>query len=364
MAVVAGAGDRPVDQRLERHPRRGRALGVEALEEGARPREVRGRAARAPRAPSARSRSPRAAPTWGPCAARARAAATQGDRVEREPGERRAEHRVQRQLVERVGQRREPVAQVAHLLLAPVAATAHHVGGDPALHERALVHGHAGGGAQEHHHVAVVVGPVPGELVDPAWPAAAPRAPATGCTPAIAAPERSLLGRQGVVPAPLVAVHHQQLHGGPVRCRLARAGSLAQRLVVLSPEALEGEGHGVDQLAARAEVHRHARAPGPPPRPPRGARGTPPRRRGGSRRSTGSRRPTRKRLSARDQPEQLALERVHVLELVDHHVLRSAPSSCSRSPSSRRQQVAREQLEVLEVERRALALAPSRSGRP
>ena len=66
---------------------------------------------------------------------------------------------MQRQLVERVGQRRQVGAQVGHLLLGPVAAPAQHVGGDAAFLERALVDAHVGGGTQQQHEVAEANGP-------------------------------------------------------------------------------------------------------------------------------------------------------------------------------------------------------------
>ena len=103
--VVAGAGHRPVDHALEREPRRRLALGPEALDEGAHARTVGLRRA-PPRLP------PRASHQTSRPRSLARspivASASEG-----RPDERRGEQRVERQLVARVGERRQVGAQVA-----------------------------------------------------------------------------------------------------------------------------------------------------------------------------------------------------------------------------------------------------------
>ena len=214
LAVVARGGHGAVDQRLQRDPRRQRALRGEPLGERRRPLRLLGLEADLRLGVGERSpRVPAPAPRLG---------GDQHERVQRQAAQRRGEHRVERQPVERVGQRGEVVAQVAHLLLAPVAAPAEHVGGDAALLQRALVDVHVGGGAQQQHHVGELVRAVLRELVDPLG-----QQPRLGGAPrrdaAHARAERVLRGVERLVPALLLLVGHQQLHARIHPRRLARA---------------------------------------------------------------------------------------------------------------------------------------------
>ena len=155
--VVPGERDRTVDQRLERHLADDPALGLEAVREGHEPAPVAGgelleqlRFGFVAVAPKCGAQRPPRVAAGAPGVKTDQRHAVQG-----QPGERRGQDGVDGQPVERVGERGEPVAQVQDLLLAPVAATADHVHGYPALLERTLEQAHRRGGAEQHHHVAV-----------------------------------------------------------------------------------------------------------------------------------------------------------------------------------------------------------------
>ena len=144
-AVVARVGDDAVEQALERHGRRERAVLLDlATSSGMRSRSAGGEGVeQAVRAVRRGERPPRIAVE--PPGRQAE----QADRVEREPAERGAENRVERLLVERVREHRQVRAQVGHLLLRPVVAPADHVGLDPPLAQRPLVERHVDRRAQQ-----------------------------------------------------------------------------------------------------------------------------------------------------------------------------------------------------------------------
>ena len=83
----------------------------------------------------------------GPAAAGARDV---GEGVGGQPDERRGEHAVERGLVARVGERREPGAEVAHDLAAPVAAPADRQRQQALILERALEDRQVAEAAQQH----------------------------------------------------------------------------------------------------------------------------------------------------------------------------------------------------------------------
>ena len=286
----------------------------------------------------------------------ARVQPDQRDRVERQPAERRRQHRVQREPVQRVRERREPVAQVGHLLLAPVAAAAHHVHGYPALVERALEEAHRRRGAEQDHDVAVGPRALARELVDPLGEQARLRGAPRAARRASDSPKRSPpLGR---------APSRRRGRGRPRAARrtarpraagsrepgASRSGSKR-----LAPGALEGEVDRVEDLAAGAEVDGDALGAagrarllpvlaedahvGVPEAVDRLVLVADP-----------------EQVVAREQREQLVLEPVRVLELVHQHVLEARRVRLAEALVAG-QQVARHELEVLEVERRALALA-------
>ena len=265
--------------------------------------------------------------------------------------ERRREQRVERQLVERVGERRQVGAQVAHLLLAPVAA-------------RRPPRRWAGRGRRSRARRATC----------PCWPAAGPpRRPGSTARSGPAssairwARSRASDGAPGrascpaaskgelALQRPAVAVHHEQLHARRHARRLARARvGLPQRLEPSSNASLEGEVEHVQQLAAAAEVVRDARLV-PGSRPPRLAP-SPEDADVGVAEAVDRlvRVADREQVVPLEQLEDRALQPVRVLELVDHHVLEALAVVLAQAGLVD-QQVAREQLEVLEVEPRARA---------
>jgi hypothetical protein len=358
--VVARARDRPVDERFQRDLGRGLPLGFEQGNKGGRPAHVVGRKQLHERGFVTLRRhigrnftDPFAEQPPGVAARSPGLEADQRDRVQRQPGQRRGEHAVDGQLVERVRQRGEPVAQVGDLLLGPVAAAAHHVRGDPALLEGPLVVDHVGGGAQQHDHVAPLEVALAREILDaPCEQPRLCRAPWGGTAHGRA--ER-LLGAERVVPAPLVAVGHEQLDTrvdcGPL---VPRAGRLPKRLEVV-PDALEGQVDRVEHLAAAAEVDRDAL------RPRRLRRAGPV---AAEDLHVGvaeavDRLPLvahAEQVVAAEQLQQVVLERVGVLVLVHEH-MGEAGRVLLAQPLASRQQVAGDQLEVLEVEPGAAPLA-------
>ena len=112
----------------------------------------------------------------------------------------------------------------------------------------------------------------------------------------------------------------------------------------------------VDRPAAPRVASGSSRSARARRRRPRAARGRPRRPRAGSDRWTGTR-PRRRtaRLVGREQVDQLALEPVRVLELVHQHRA-EAPALALADLGLVAEQVARGQLEVLEVERRLARL--------
>ena len=248
------------------------------------------------------------------------------------------------------------MAQVQDLLLAPVAATADHVHGYPPLLERALEQTHRRGGAEQHHDVAVRPGPLPRELVH-----ALREQPRLGRSPGGRAvhrlPECIGLALQELLPAFTAPVDHQQVHArGRARLGLAGPRRLAQRLEALAPDALERQVDRVEHLPARAEVDRDALGPplgvGALPVPAKHAHVRVPEAVDGLVLVADP-----EEVVAGQQLEQLVLELVGVLELVHEHVLEARGVGLSKSLVCR-EQVARDQLQVLEVECRALALEP------
>ncbi len=164
--VVARARDRAVDQRLQRDPRRQLALLREDPDAALEPLAIPTRQGLADvLAAVAGEGLPERPP--GVAAAAAGVDPNDHERVERDAAERRGERRVDGELVHRVGQGAEPLAQVEHLLLAPVAAPADQVGRDAALLESPLVEAHVGGRAQEQDDVARLVAGGD-QLADPA----------------------------------------------------------------------------------------------------------------------------------------------------------------------------------------------------
>ena len=270
---------------------------------------------------------------------------------------------MQRQLVQRVGQRGQVRAQVGHLLLGPVAAASQHVGGDAAVLQRALVHAHVGGGAQQHH--AVGVGeraPRAGQVSDPLGQQARLGRPPDGrlrgaqpVAEGLGLAAVPVAGREPLLPALLVAVGDQQLDArvGPRRL-VARTRALDERVEVLAPEAPEGQVDRVQDLAAAAEVHRHPLGPALRARLGQVA---------AEDAHVGVAEAVDRlalvadaeQVAALQQSQQLVLERVGVLELVDHHV-REALAVLVADAGMGLEQVARHQLQVVEVQARAPAL--------
>ena len=246
VAVVARARDRPVDQRLQRHPRRRRAVLAEAV-------------ARTPRSSSScwPPQQPGQPVVLGhdpPDAPRARALGARGQhhqRVQRQPAQRRGQHRVQRQLVQRVGQRGQVGAQVGHLLLGPVAAPAQHVGVDAAVLERALVHAHVGGGAQQQHAVAVGERPArAGQLVDPLGQqprlGLAPDGHVGGAEACRTAGRRPPSGREALLPALWLAV------ASPAAPRTARPAAAGRARPGRSTRASKSSPHSPSKIMSTA----------------------------------------------------------------------------------------------------------------
>src|SRR3954453_17562517 len=187
--------------------------------------------------------------------------------IERDAGKRRPEQGEQRQLVARVGQRGEVRAQVAHLLLAPISASAEHIGGDAPLLERALVHREVGGGTHEHPALAGLVWAGPRELVDPAGEqtrlGGPPRGNAAhGGAEELLAGVLVLVAIGEILPARGASIGHQQLDTRLESClALARGRAFAERLEVLAPDRLEHRVDGLEYLSSAAEVDGDALGP-------------------------------------------------------------------------------------------------------
>jgi hypothetical protein len=347
VAVVAGARDGAVDQRLERYLGGGAALGGEQLGEGGRAAGVGGRQELRELVLRLAQQPPWVAAGVPP------EQADQGDGVERQPGERRRQHAVHRQLVERVRERGQPLAQVGDLLLLPVAAPADHVSVDPPLRERALVEAHVRGRPEQEHDVAPLPAALDAQLVD-----ALGKQARLGGAPRRGGVHRGaerVVGAERLVPALLAEVGHQQLdrRGHARRLRLA---ARLKRLEALRPDPGEAAVDRLEHLGTAAEVDGDAL------RPPVG---------GGALPVTAEHLHVgvpeavdrlvlvadSEQVVALEQLQQLVLKRVGVLELVDEHVLEALGVLMAQALVVA-QQVAREQLEVLEVEPRAGALAP------
>ncbi len=345
--VVAGHAHGAVDERLERALGRRAALGLEQRDEALEPAPVRLRQLGRELARIAHGPPGVAPGLLG-------VHPDQGQRVERQAAQRRGEHAVERELVERVGQRRQPVAQVRHLLLVPVATPADHVGGDAALLERALVEAHAGGSAHQQDDVAPLPAARRAQLLQvagqqPRLGGAPDRGSVHRRAERVVAPER-------LVPARLALVHHEQVHArGHARGLGAGVLGLAQRLEVAGPGVSEAGVDGLEQLAAAAEVHAHRLGPSV------------------CRRAVPvlaedlhvgvaeavdrlALVPHPEHVVALELGDQGVLEAIGVLELVHEHVAEALRVLVAQ-PLVALQQLERDQLEVLEVERRAGALA-------
>ena len=165
-----------------------------------------------------------------------------------------------------------------------------------------------------------------------------------------------IVDAERLIPAFLVLVGHKQLDARR-RSRRMRAGAvvLAQRLEVLAPGLLKAAVDRLEHLAAAAEVDRDAlRAPLLDRLGPMAAEHA----------DVGVAKavdglalvPDPKQVVALEQCEELVLERIGVLELVHEHVGKALGVLQAQSLVGR-EQVARDQLQVLEVESGARALA-------
>ena len=347
VAVVAGLADGSVHERLERLLRSRAPLGLEQPHEAFEPAPVlSGQVVRQP--VGLGDRPPDVAPGLPGVQA------DQRHGVERQPAQRRGKHAVHGQLVERVREGGQPVAQVGHLLLGPVAAPADHVRGDAALLESALVEAHARGRAEQQHDVAPLPSALRRELLDPLrQEARLGGPPGSG---AVHRGPKGIVDAERLVPAFLVLVGHEQLDARRRSRRIRTCPVvLAQRLEVSAPGLLKATVDRLEHLAAAAEVDRDAL------RPAGLDRGVPVAAEHADVRVAKAVDrlalvPDPKQVVALELSEQLVLERIGVLELVDEHVGESLGVLEAQALVGR-EQVARDQLEVLEVEPRPRALA-------
>ena len=242
----------------------------------------------------------------------ARVERQQRQRVGGQADQRRGEQAEQRLLVARVGQRGEQVAEVADLLAPPPAAPAGRERRQPGELQRALVEAHLGRGAQQHDDVARRDALLVHERAD-----ALGHEPRLGlldrarrrADPTPSAPRR--------VAVPRVGVGQQQLDHRLGGRRVVAAGAQVDPALV---QRAEGVVERAQDLRARAEVGRQRR--GPP----------------GRLQALAARAEDldvgvaeavdrlqlvadRERVVARQELEQLELQRVRVLELVDHDAL-------------------------------------------
>ncbi len=333
--VVAGGDDRALEQHLER-----RALGVLALGgQQARHAAVR----RLDGVPQAAA----GVAVLGQLHQLVRVRAVEG----------RGEDGQQRLLVMRVGEHAQPGEAVADLLLAPVAAAADHVRGQALLLERFLEQAQGRGRADEHDHVAGA--PAAVELGAQAVGEQA----RLGAPPGLVSPLRQAEPRRQLVP-PLRA-GDEQLDGRlplrradveqPQRPVLVDAELLAaglQRREALAQLRAEGGVEDVQQLLAAAEVDRQAANLARVELGRAAAEDV----------HVGVAEAVdrlelvadREQVVALQRPQDAELDRVRVLELVDHDQLEAL-----RPLGARRlvvQKVAGAQLEVVEVDRRPLGL--------
>ncbi len=329
--VVAGPLEHPLDQLLDPDPGRGPPLAGEPVREPRQPHPVL-----LAQLAERRSRFPQHRP-W--VAARTPGASRQHHQgIERDPDQRRGQDGVQVLLVARVGQGAEVGDGVDHLRMTPVSASPDHVGGDPQPFEGALVDLQVGGGPGEHHHVSRRR-PGLDQLRHP------PRQ-----RPGLGRPPR----RGQPVHRPVAGlVRDQQLHP-----RLARRR--------FRPPSHERHEPLAEDDGERAIDHLEDLPPGAEVRPQRR-----PLARGGTLLAEGLEQldvgvaegvdrllsvADREQVPARDVLDQLELDRVGVLQLVDHHPREPLPVALPQLAVAG-QQVARHQLQVLEVDRRALALS-------
>ena len=230
-------------------------------------------------------------------------------RVRGHADERRGQHREQRLLRARVGDRLEVADHVDHLRVGPVAAPADHVGRDPPVLERALVHPQVGGGAGQQHHVS--------------------RGGPVGEQPPDARRERARLGHP---PRSAEALHRpvgalvgdQQFDQGLAlaRRRVRPAGS--ERAELLAELGLEYPVDHLEDLRAGAEVRVERRALADRREPLAalleqldvGVAEAVDRLLGVA---------DREQVPVRDQLDQLELHLVGVLELVDHDPFEPSP---------------------------------------
>ena len=150
--VVAGVGDRALEQHLDGQPLAAQPLARREAGEAGEPRR---------RVPGQRLEPRRTlgdrAPQRGPRALALAAGRVrqQRERIGADAAERRRQHRVERALLVRVGEQRQVGDAVADLLLRPVAAAADHVGAEPLLLQRLLVEPQRARRADEHDDVAL-----------------------------------------------------------------------------------------------------------------------------------------------------------------------------------------------------------------
>ena len=265
-------------------------------------------------------------------------------RVGRQPDERRGEHAVQRGLVARVGERGQPRAEVAHDLPAPVAAPADGHRQQPLVLERALVDGQVAERAQQHDDV---LGPVHagGDELGHALGEQA----RLGLAPGLRA--RPHLAEVDVLPAGLVG--DQQLDERLAR-RAARRGPRAARRSPSPEPRRERRVDRVEDRAVRAEVRRQRRDAAV----------------GGELRAQRAEDVDvgvaeavdrlllvshEEQVVAVERAEEVQLQRVGVLQLVDHDALEALGVGAAQRGLAG-EQVAGVQLEVVEVQRRAGAL--------
>ena len=275
--------------------------------------------------------------------------------VGRDPGQRRGQGAVQRDIVERVGQRAQVGQAVQDLGPGPVAAPIGDEGRDAALLEGAGEHRHVAGGPQQDGDLARRGRSLAQQLVD-----ALGQQPRLGLAPArrIRQPARGIHER--VIPSALVG--DEQFDE-----RLGRRGLVGevlprrepdspgqQRREIRSEQRREDGVDGVEQLRVPAEVvgqleRRVALAQ----RRPAVAEET----------DVGMAEAVDRLELVADGEQVVALERVQdlhlprvgVLELVDHHEL-EALGPGPPQPDVARQQRARLDLQVVEVQRPALTL--------
>ena len=352
--VVVARLDRPAQQRVEREPRGQRALGGEAVAEGGEPLAVARRQALGERSGPPEGRpAPERRPRSG---VRANAASIvlharprpglgdEGERVGRRADERGGEDAEERLLVARVRERREPRAEVADDLAAPVAAAAGGHRLEAGVLERALVDGQVAGRPDEHDDL---LGPRPRPRRRARASAGRRAAPPRGATAARAGSAPRSTSSQPVVP-----VMSSSTRGARLRRRL---DARHERREALPHPLRERRVDDVEDLRMRAEVDgQRERAAGLGEAGAAGAEDADVRvAEAVDRLQLVADHELRR---AGEEVEELDLERVGVLELVDEHPLEAL---AQRVADARRvaEQVAGQQLEVVEVERRPRALA-------